>query len=502
MSEFNKLTFNIIDNKELPETPKTGKGKESKDTNGIDKTQKNLLDGLLKNKKMYHLSGFPDITKEDIQKYLESNRKISKQLPTIIQQGLNNQSWYVRQEAILMIKYAPKKDQPTLQKQLPAIIQQGLDSKDWYARLKAIPMIDYVLERDQPALRKQLPVIIQQELNSDYWDIHLIAARMIDYALKEDQSSLRKQLSVIIQQGLDSKDWYVYQRAIFMIDYAPEEDQPSLRKQVPAIIQQELDNKDWYVRRGAIYMIEHALKEDQLSLQKQVPAIIQQGLNDQRWYVRQETARMIRYAPAEAQEELWKLAEKQWKKNTTVSDLGELAEQTPLYYKNNKRFFRKIFKKNGSGIILLDIVPGNKEKSHLNKIIIRKGISIPSYFAWKEAFESYDFWKSKGFDYVPVEPIIRARINTNTSEINVFTRVLKGPSVEKWLKNKGHFFSTILSQIEQIEDALAELGIKHGHLHYNNFVLYFKRDEHGKPNISQPPRIYVIDFDMAKLTKK
>ncbi len=54
--------------------------------------------------------------------------------------------------------------------------------------------------------------------------------------------------------------------------------------------------------------------------------------------------------------------------------------------------------------------------------------------------------------------------------------------------------------MKRIESALQELGVAHGHTHFGNFVLVFVRDAKGEPDLSHPPRVYVIDFDQAVST--
>ncbi len=208
-------------------------------------------------------------------------------------------------------------------------------------------------------------------------------------------------------------------------------------------------------------------------------------------YVRHQAAAMIQYAPTADQPRLRTHA------GIDMAALQNLAGETPLYQKvAGDRFLRKEFKKSGSQTTLLDMVPGEKAKTLREKVIMRH-INIAPYFAWKKAFEAYDVWREQGFDYVPIEPILRVRQNALRPDIvDVSIRVIQGPSIAAWEKS-GMFQKEINEQKNRIMSALDKLGIQHGHLHDNNFVLYFPRTKEGKPDILHPPRVYAIDFDMA-----
>ncbi|KKR67602.1 MAG: hypothetical protein UU08_C0013G0002 [Candidatus Uhrbacteria bacterium GW2011_GWE2_40_58] len=145
-----------------------------------------------------------------------------------------------------------------------------------------------------------------------------------------------------------------------------------------------------------------------------------------------------------------------------------------LYIKKHPQgFFRKQFEKTGSGTTLLG--------GELKERVIVRSIEPQTLMSWKAAFENREFWKAKGFEIVPVEPIVGIKPSKKgIKEVHVFTRVIPGPSVAKWEV-----------------DGLAELKIEHGHLHDNNFVLYFHRTPDGKADLSKPPMVYVIDFDQA-----
>ncbi|KKR57202.1 MAG: hypothetical protein UT94_C0018G0028 [Candidatus Uhrbacteria bacterium GW2011_GWF2_40_263] len=152
-----------------------------------------------------------------------------------------------------------------------------------------------------------------------------------------------------------------------------------------------------------------------------------------------------------------------------------------LYIKKHPQgFFRKQFEKTGSGTTLLG--------GELKERVIVRSIEPQTLMSWKAAFENREFWKAKGFEIVPVEPIVG---------IKPSKKGIKEVHVAKWEEATLLWKQEIEKQKKTIIDGLAELKIEHGHLHDNNFVLYFHRTPDGKADLSKPPMVYVIDFDQA-----
>ena len=181
--------------------------------------------------------------------------------------------------------------------------------------------------------------------------------------------------------------------------------------------------------------------------------------------------------------------------------LKEIATETRLYDNTPDKFVRQAFDKSGSETTLLETTPGDKERTLKNKVIVRH-IGLEPYLNWKRTYESVDFWKDRGFDYVPTEPIVGVLSHKDPLKISVLARVLNGPTVARWEKEGGTFIKEIRLQVDHIKKALIDLNIEHGHTHDSNFVVMFPRLENGEADISKPPRVYVIDFDAAKSSGK
>jgi thiamine kinase-like enzyme len=161
---------------------------------------------------------------------------------------------------------------------------------------------------------------------------------------------------------------------------------------------------------------------------------------------------------------------------------------------------RRLQRKTGSRTILL----GGKLRG---RAIVRE-INSSSLNRWLSALNAKELWKSLGFDYVPIEPILEKKVNgkkvkriysimkrgTNgilTGQKRVFAGIINGVILAYFLENpkNARFVLQLERDKKTIESGLIQLGINHGHLHYGNYLVEM---HNGKP------RIYLIDFDKAK----
>ena len=169
-----------------------------------------------------------------------------------------------------------------------------------------------------------------------------------------------------------------------------------------------------------------------------------------------------------------------------------------LYYEQPSSFFRK-GREGTLGLVRRGKLSKTGSQTTVlggtltEKVIIR---IIPDFAfqSWKKAFEAEDFWKSLGFDYIPVEPILHKNgklraYKTKKGLWRVSTKVL-GPSLAAVINT--HEYKKYRLRLElmkaRIISGLRKLNIKHGHLHDGNFCVEFHQ---GKI------RLYVIDFDEA-----
>ncbi len=394
----------------------------------------------------------------------------------LIQRAFKDNDWDVRVTAVEMIQYVSEDAQLILREKIPKFIQEGLDDEASYVRAQVLKMIPYAPEKARAAL-------IQSAFKDNDWNVRVTAVEMIQYATEDAQTILREKIPKFIQEGLDDEASYVRAQVLKMIPYAPEEARANF-------IQRCLTDDDRHVRWKATWMIQHAPEKARATL-------IQKALEDNDWFVRKTAVEMIQHASEEARADpLKQIGSTEQSQKVENIDFHALATETPLYGESTDRFFKKEFYKTGSGTTLLDRVPPLPEVTLKERVIIRH-ISANSYFSWKKAFESSGYWKGKGFEYVPIEPIISVKPQKLTTKVDVFARVLQGPSVKIWNENNGPYQTEIEEQISKIKTGLDELGITHGHTHEGNFVLYFQRKQDGTADLSRSPRVYAIDFDAA-----
>lgn len=175
----------------------------------------------------------------------------------------------------------------------------------------------------------------------------------------------------------------------------------------------------------------------------------------------------------------------------STGNINKLVESV-LYQKNpditNNSFKRASFAKGGSETTLVG--------GPLKDSIIIRHITPEAFHYWKLAYEAVEIWKKHGFNYIPVEPIESFSLNKNNL-VDVYTRVLDC-DIKTWLQRTGVNYDSLLAQqYQKLEKVLEEIGIDHGHFHTANVCLRFYRDEHGDAQVQIPPRLYIIDFDMA-----
>ncbi len=143
---------------------------------------------------------------------------------------------------------------------------------------------------------------------------------------------------------------------------------------------------------------------------------------------------------------------------------------------------RQPFEKTHSRTVLLG---GSLAGKAIARIVPRNG-----FMAWKKAFEAKDIWQKAGFDYVPVEPILRAK-KTKSGEYRVIAGVLQTNLEDFLLGEKGKKSAKMLArQKEKIKQVMRSLGIVNQHFEHNSD--YCVEMHEGKP------RLYAIDFDLAR----
>ncbi len=175
--------------------------------------------------------------------------------------------------------------------------------------------------------------------------------------------------------------------------------------------------------------------------------------------------------------------------------LKNSENRNPILYKGiedmEEPFFKKEFIKDGTRTVLLG-------GTFINNVIIRI-IPNHAFISWLKAYSAVEVWTKAEFDYVPIEPILRASVCQDGENTRVYAGVL-GVSVENYLEmysNSKHH-ENVKQQVQAIIKTLETMGIDHGHIYNNgNFCVLHNRTPEGEIDWDAPPRVYCIDFDRA-----
>jgi len=181
-----------------------------------------------------------------------------------------------------------------------------------------------------------------------------------------------------------------------------------------------------------------------------------------------------------------------------VSEKSKLTESeniNPILYKDieglEKQFSRKEFPKSGTRSVLLG-------GTLVNNAILRI-IPNQAFISWMKAYSAVEDWKKAGFNYVPIEPILKASSCHDRKDVRVYAGVL-GVSVDNYLGmyTNREFHESVEKQVLTIRKTLKGISIEHGHNDgNNNFCVLHERTPEGEIDWTKPPRVYCIDFDMS-----
>ncbi|MBI2473791.1 hypothetical protein HYV70_04535 [Candidatus Uhrbacteria bacterium] len=419
----------------------------------------------------------------------EQQDEMKQKSVSIIEEGLKDDDRYFFESALRLIVQAPMQDQERLREEVTSRIRKVLENTDGLFDQKeyTIQLIPQAAKKDQESLRHIVTGFVQRGMDEISINGIKRAMMLIPEAGKKDQERLKNQAKMKIQQWIDKTPYSICRHGFALIPLLPKEDQEPFFNQAVFLIKQELNDEDFFVRLEAVEDFNLIPQPYQERLKAQVLSILEEGFAHKENFIQRQTFDLIPQVPQKDRESFRRFFPLRLKK---------IAVQTPLYNHYPESFFHKAFRKTGSGTTLLDKVPGSQQETLKNRVIIRHIDALP-YFFWKKVYEDAEFWKEKGFDYVPVEPIVKASYNEKTKKFDVATRVLVGPSVRMWKRETSLYTEFIDGQVQKIQYLLEELGVEHGHIHEGNFIVYFDRDEQGEPLLDKPPRVYVIDFDMA-----
>ncbi len=453
--------------------------------------KKSTPDNILEDVAMYALPGEQPPTDKDVEIYKETKQRIfndisSDNISRLIEQYILKKNINAALEIATLIPDPPINSKENFYTQLVYLIKHGLESYDVDAWLLAAKLIQRLPDGAQREFKADLSRFIRAMLNSRDSYCQAIATDLIQYVDKVTQKSLLELLNLIIDNAWKTEHKVIRQNILYIAEKAIKNKNISYDKTI-SLISEGLKDTHEGILVNALYLIQFAPEEKRTELIRL--AWKNENIKDA------DKAGVIDNAPKDIREQLWN----EWYSGRVGSiketELQNLAKSTPLYKDIPDKFFRRDFPKSGSRTTLLGTIPAKPQINLKEKIIVRH-VTASAYINWTKAFENYEFWKTHGFSYVPVEPIVRTRLETRTGRIAVFSRVL-GPSVGYWQAKTPLFKEEIKKQLDNIIAGLKELGIEHGHTHMGNFCLLFNKMPTGEADIKIPPRVYVIDFDEA-----
>ena len=532
----------------------------NEDTAQVESSGQDLRRQMFANKEMYHLSGTAELTKEDLDRYLESNAELNSEIPAIIEKALKSDLWSERLRGVELIPYAAL--------DVSKIIEQGFHDEDSRVSLAASKYISLADTEVRERLERGVYWMVEERLKDRDHVVREDGVKLIPSVLEEERSrfievalrdmdfdvrsagvdaipsALPHERARLIEQALQDPVQVLRLRAVDFISQTPETDRVRLLEQV-------LIQGKWVLREAAAKFIKDQPAEVQDRLGLRLLPLVKEGLDSGNSAVEEFAVNFIPYLPSNERtgfirealqhanarvrsiavqsipdmpknerEELLKLQdaliekgivfpvsqEKVSKENhleaviqqdpAESAYLKALAIKTPLYKRERGRFFHRPFVKSGSETTLLDIVPGQEGASLRDRVIVRH-IPLEAYLQWRRIYEAVDVWKKHGFGYVPIEPIVKVARNKDGG-VDVFARVIQGPALATWLNRAANLYTTqIQDEAGRIEDVLDELGVVHGHTHGGNFLVYFDRDQQGEVDLGRVPNVYLIDFDQA-----
>jgi HEAT repeat protein len=453
---------------------------------------------------------------------------------SLIVRGLNDSDPYIQRTAAGLILFYPSENKDSLKDLVFQKVIEGFDSFDFEAQIYAAEMVvaaprdkvallvikgldhpnPYVKEAickfglplvdmdDVAVLQKDIANKVTIGLESHDSNIQESSANMIQFCgildneglvenalehinpvVQEISARLIQNIDInlkagFVEKGIDHPNWNVKRIAAQSISHCREAAKDRLQDQVLRYVDLGLKNPDPNIQKIAAEMILYAPKFQRTDR-------VVRGINSNNIYVQEAAIQSIASVPDSERGELINLVIKK--------DLFETLIQSQLYKDydlDNDNFDRVDFKKTGSKTLPLG--GGLKDK------VIMREIDPESFVAWQKAYEQHEVWKSMGFEYVPIEPIVGFGI-TNDKNIQVYSGVLD-LNCNKWFEftiNK--HLSSLLNKISLISNVLKTMRISHGHINMGNFCLRFYRDSEGRIDSTREPRIYLIDFDAARI---
>lgn len=331
-------------------------------------------------------------------------------------------------------------------------------------------------------------------LESSDIEIRRVAVKNISKVNAQEEFLLQQKADTVIEQAVNSSDIQVLRIGMNMIDYASAGMRDKLIDISYHQIVRGLNSGDILKQKIFAKKINILSEDKRIELFNILYIEMLKWLKTKDVFAIRSVSQMVKYLPTGMQEEIKPLLNQFYEENKNNPELIKSGVYYGLASADLSKQNRVNFSKTGSRMILLFA-----EKLKYRALI--RIVEDSCFLEWKRAYEASGLWKSLGFDYVPIEPIISYN-RRKDGATNCVTGILD-LNYDEWLSISGGKFKVELdTQKKKIDEGFKLLSIKHGHLNDDNYCLRFYRDMEGNIDFSKIPKIMVIDFDRAYRVEK
>lgn len=147
-------------------------------------------------------------------------------------------------------------------------------------------------------------------------------------------------------------------------------------------------------------------------------------------------------------------------------------------------------------------IPDSSEAPRINKHtsdgLVRRRITPVALSVWRHVLNGID-WSSSEMPEPPAEPVLGVETLGGETDLLVTSRTMRGQSLHDSLP----FFdrrvqAETMERYHTILGRISKEGVVHGHPHPKNVVLVPVRADSGEPVLTEPPAMFIVDFDKAR----
>src|SRR3989338_410627 len=253
---------------------------------GNSKTASEYYKRFQENASFYHLSGDPELTQKDFERYEKSQERVQKETPAFIVEGLKHGDLSARLGMIEVLAQAPEDQQEELREFVTPTILEALRTAYELYGLENEEEIIYrenyfkALRFIQKTSEQQRFDLYEKIFSDKYTDLgynNSLLTKIIDTLPECEQEKIKKELVKRVKRDLQNEDPFVRNFAVKQIEMVLETDKLDL-------IEQALQNENVNVRCAVINVF------NSLVSQKDRLQLFERGLKDKEETVRKNAA--------------------------------------------------------------------------------------------------------------------------------------------------------------------------------------------------------------------